>query len=41
MGGVIDYAALPTIVDMVGVQDPERLIHQLASLRDFQRSKES
>ncbi|MER2518573.1 MAG: hypothetical protein ABTR92_19615 [Candidatus Accumulibacter phosphatis] len=40
MGG-IDWAALPIIVDMLGVADPEQLIHHLVAIRDHQNANRS
>lgn len=34
MGNCLDWAALPWVIDMLGVQDTERLIMQLVALRD-------
>ncbi len=34
MGRRIDWAALELICELLGVTDPERLIHQLIVLRD-------
>ena len=39
MGGM-DWAALPIVVEMLGVSDPETLIQQLAAIRDHQRAPE-
>lgn len=33
MGG-LDWAALPVVVELLGVADPERLVYQLAAIRD-------
>ena len=33
MGGALDWAALPTICELLGIADPERLIHALHALR--------
>lgn len=41
MAGTIDYAALPTVVEVVGARDPERLINQLVIIRDHMRNKGS
>ncbi len=35
MGG-IDWSALPIVVDLLGIADPDILIHQLVTIRDFQ-----
>ena len=35
MGG-FDWAALPTVVDLLGIRDPDILIHQLVTIRDVQ-----
>jgi len=37
MGG-LDWAALPIVLEMLGVEDPEPVIHQLILLRDHGRS---
>ena len=37
MGG-IDWAALPIIIDMLGIEDPEALIVQLVEIRNAQRA---
>lgn len=34
MGGTIDWAALPVIVEMLGVHDVDLLIRQLIVMRD-------
>jgi len=36
MGG-LDWTALPTVLDMLGIDDPEPLIHELIALRDHGR----
>jgi hypothetical protein len=35
MGG-IDWSALPIVIDLLGVSDPEALIAQLVAIRDYQ-----
>lgn len=35
MGGTIDWAALPLIVEMLGINDMELFIRQLILIRDF------
>ena len=35
MGG-LDWEALPVVIAMLGVEDPEILIRQLVVIRDFQ-----
>ncbi|HRI90385.1 MAG TPA: hypothetical protein PLS93_01885 [Accumulibacter sp.] len=35
MGG-IDWSALPIVIDLLGVSDPETLITQLVAIRDHQ-----
>jgi len=40
MGG-IDWAALPVVVEMLGVTDPELLITQLVAIRDHQNATRS
>jgi hypothetical protein len=37
MGGQVDWTALPILVEMLGVEDPETLIHELTTLRDHGR----
>ena len=37
MGGQIDWSGLPLVADLLGIEDLEMLITQLATLRDFQR----
>lgn len=37
MGGQIDWAGLPLVADLLGIEDLEMLITQLATIRDFQR----
>lgn len=34
MGGQLDWAALPVVVELLGVTDVEILIHLLVALRD-------
>lgn len=36
MGGTIDWAGLPLVADLLGLDDLELLIVQLAAIRDFQ-----
>lgn len=38
MGG-LDWAALPMVCDLLGIDDPEHLIHQLIILRDNQHGQ--
>lgn len=33
MGG-LDWQALPIVIDMLGITDPETLIHQLVEIRN-------
>lgn len=40
MGG-LDWAALPIVVDLLGVSDPELLITHLVALRDHQNAHRS
>lgn len=37
MGG-IDWSALPIVIDLLGVSDPEPLITQLVAIRDHQNT---
>lgn len=39
MGG-IDWAGLPVVCDVLGIEDVETLITQLVAIRDFQNSKD-
>ncbi len=36
MGGVLDWAALPAIMEFIGTHDPEPLIEQLLAMRDHE-----
>ena len=38
MGGQIDWAGLPLVADLLGLDDLEMLVEQLAALRDWQRA---
>lgn len=38
MGG-IDWSALPMVIDLLGVSDPETLIAQLVAIRDHQNAQ--
>jgi len=38
MGG-LDWSALPIIVEMLGVREPDVLITQLVAIRDAQRTQ--
>jgi len=38
MGG-LDWSALPVVVEVLGVREPEVLITQLVAIRDAQRSR--
>lgn len=38
MGG-LDWQALPIVVDMLGIADPEDLIMQLVAVREHTRAK--
>jgi hypothetical protein len=37
LGGGLDWAALGIMIDLYGISDPELLINQLATIRDFMR----
>lgn len=39
MGGSIDWAGLPLVADLLGIEDLEVLITQLAALRDWQQQQ--
>lgn len=34
MGGALDWAALPYVIELLGIADPEKLVCQLAAIRD-------
>lgn len=36
MGGVLDWAALPVLAEMLGIEDVEKTILQLAAIREWQ-----
>ncbi len=40
MGG-LDWQALPIVIDMLGILDPEDLIMQLVTVREHSREKGS
>lgn len=40
MGGQIDWAGLPMIADILGLDDLELLIEQLSALRDWQHGNQ-
>jgi hypothetical protein len=40
MGGTLDWAGLPIVCELLGIHDPERLIHQLNGIREHQRTTE-
>lgn len=39
MGGALDWSALPLVVELLGITDPEQLIYQIAAIRDHQRQE--
>lgn len=39
MGGQIDFAALPIVIDIIGVPDPELFIRGLCDYRDLRASR--
>ncbi|HET8870271.1 MAG TPA: hypothetical protein VFM48_07485 [Aquabacterium sp.] len=39
MGGCIDWAALPLIAEMLGINDPEALVLDLVTIRDHGREE--
>lgn len=39
MGG-IDWAALPIVVEMLGIEDVDRLVRQLATIREHRKQEE-
>ncbi len=40
MDASLNWAALPLITEMLGIADPEKLVRQLAAIRERQRQKE-
>lgn len=36
MGGQVDYAALPFVIEFLGIQNIDKLIVQLLAIRDHQ-----
>lgn len=40
MGGAIEWAALPLLAEMLGVEDPEAWIHRLAVIREEMKPKD-
>lgn len=39
MGG-IDWAALPIVVEMLGIEDVDRLVRQLVTIREHRKQEE-
>lgn len=39
MGGTLDWAGLPLVAELLGIDDLETLIVQLAAIRDFQLAR--
>lgn len=39
MGGVIDWAALPVVVEMFGVDDVDSLVRDLVTIREYNARK--
>lgn len=39
MGNMLDWTALPTVIELLDPPDPELLIRQLASIRDNLRER--
>jgi hypothetical protein len=37
MGGAVDFAALPIICEMLGIEDVEMLVQQLIVIRESKR----
>lgn len=35
MGGQIDWSALPFLVEMYGIRDPEKFVSELVAVRDY------
>lgn len=40
MGG-IDWAALPIVMDILGIEDVEKFINQLTAIRDYQSESDT
>lgn len=40
MGG-LDWAALPLVADLLGVEDVERMVPELVAIRDFENDARS
>jgi hypothetical protein len=40
MGCLIDWAALPLVAEMLGIEDVETFVHQLVAIRNKQAAKE-
>lgn len=38
MGGDIDWAGLPIVADIIGIEDVEALLMQLVVIRDWKRN---
>ena len=38
MGGAIDWAALPVITEMLGIEDIEAFVNRLTAIRDWQQN---
>lgn len=36
MGGALDWSALPVVMEMAGIEEPEPFIVRLAAIRDWQ-----
>ena len=41
MGGEINWSAIPVLVEILGIDDPEQLIYQLTQIRDRLNEPES
>jgi uncharacterized protein (DUF2249 family) len=39
MGGQLDWHALPVVMELIGLHDPEPLIDQLVTLRDYKAAR--
>jgi hypothetical protein len=39
MGGRIDWAAMPTVVELLGIHDVELFIERLVTIRDYAASQ--
>lgn len=41
MGGVIDWTGLPSLIEILDVEDPELLVEQLVAIRTYVRERDA